>query len=335
MDIKTFSKEQLAGQRLMVGFEGTEFSADLKYMIDRLKVGGIILFAQNIKSPEQLKDLCTAMQTHARARGNPPLFIAIDQEGGQVARLKDPFTEFPGNPHMKTEDDAIRFAEVTAAELFQVGINMNMAPVLDVAPKDVQSVMAERVFGHDPAWVERLGVSVICHLQQNNIMAVAKHFPGIGRTTLDSHLDMPSLDADISDLESFDMIPFKAGIKQDVCGIMLSHILYPKIDPEWPASMSKRIASDLLRDRMGFAGLTLTDDLDMGAMVNHYDVNTIVGRVLDADIDIVLICHKGQNIELAFEEILKHITDSQELRAKGVESVQRIMNAKKRYLRMF
>jgi beta-N-acetylhexosaminidase len=335
MDIKTFSKEQLAGQRLMVGFEGTEFSSDLKYMIDRLKVGGIILFAQNIKSPEQLKDLCTAMQTHARARGNPPLFIAIDQEGGQVARLKDPFTEFPGNPHMKTEDDAIRFAEVTAAELFQVGINMNMAPVLDVAPKDVQSVMAERVFGHDPTWVERLGVRVICHLQQNNIMAVAKHFPGIGRTTLDSHLDMPSLDADISDLESFDMIPFKAGIKQDVCGIMLSHSLYPKIDPEWPASMSKRIASDLLRDRMGFVGLTLTDDLDMGAIVNHYDVNTIVGRVLDADIDIVLICHKGPNIELAFEEILKHITDSPELSAKGVESGQRIMNAKKRYLRMF
>jgi beta-N-acetylhexosaminidase len=332
MDIEAFSKEQLAGQRLMAGFEGTGLNADLKFLIDRLKVGGIILFAHNIKAPDQLNELCASVQGYARAAGNPPLFIAVDQEGGPVARLKEPFTRFPGNPHMAGEADAIYFAEVTAAELCGVGINMNMAPVLDVAPKDLNSVMAARVFGHDPAWVARLGVSVIENLQQKKIMAVAKHFPGIGRTTLDSHLDMPTLDVDSSDLESFDLIPFEAGIRHNVSGIMLSHILYPNIDPDWPASLSVRIAGKLLRNQMGFEGIALTDDLDMGAIEKHYDVKTVVRQVLAADIDVALICHKGPNIEIAFEEVLKNLTDSTEIKAKGLESGQRIMKLKRRYL---
>lgn len=332
MDMNTLSNEQLAGQRLMIGFDGTELNDDLKYMIDRLKIGGIILFAYNITSPDQLSELCTSIQNYATANGNPPLFIAIDQEGGQVARLKAPFTQFSGNPHMESEDDAVQFAEITAAELSNAGVNMNMAPVMDVAPRDIKSIMADRAFGHDPAWVTRLGVKVICHLQQNKIMAVAKHFPGIGRTTLDSHLDMPTLDAEMSDLQSFDIIPFAASIRNDVCGIMLSHIMYPRIDTQWPASLSKRIAGDLLRSQMGFKGLTLTDDLDMGAIVNHYDIKTIVDRVMAADIDIVMICHKGPNRELAFDEVLKHITDSSELKTKCTKSVQRILRAKKAYL---
>ena len=157
MDIKSFTKEELAGQRLMVGFEGDEFSDDLRYLIGELKVGGIILFSQNITSPGQLKDLCEAMQDHAAGSRNLPLFIAVDQEGGEVARLRDPFTVFPGNPHMQSEDDASRFAEITAAELARVGFNMNMAPVMDIAPPNIESIMAGRAFGHDPAWVERLG----------------------------------------------------------------------------------------------------------------------------------------------------------------------------------
>ena len=115
MDIKSFTKEELAGQRLMVGFEGDEFSDDLRYLIGELKVGGIILFSQNITSPGQLKDLCEAMQDHSAGSRNLPLFIAVDQEGGEVARLRDPFTVFPGNPHMQSEDDTSRFAEITAA----------------------------------------------------------------------------------------------------------------------------------------------------------------------------------------------------------------------------
>ena len=334
MRTESLTNEQSAGQRLMVGFEGTRFNEDLKFLITRLKVGGIILFAGNLKSPGQIKELCRSIQDYARIVQQPPLFIAVDQEGGQVARLQEPFTIFPGNPHMKSEEDAVHFAEITAAELSQVGINMNMAPVMDVSSEGPGSIMAERTFGDNPTWVSRLGVKVIEHLQLNNIMAVAKHFPGIGRTTLDSHLDMPVLHDDLSVMEQFDLIPFKAGIRSDVSGVMLSHIFYTQLDPQWPASLSPQIAKNLLRKKMGFKGLVLTDDLDMGAINKHYDMQTAIHQILAADIDLTLICHKGPGIEIAYEEMAKEITDSPEMKARGIESVERILRAKRKYIGM-
>ncbi|MGB5750134.1 MAG: beta-N-acetylhexosaminidase [Desulfobacterales bacterium] len=333
MHTAAMANEQSAGQRLMVGFEGTRLNEDLKFLINRLKVGGIILFAPNLKSPDQIKELCRSIQDYARIVQQPPLFIAVDQEGGQVARLQEPFSIFPGNPHMKSEADAVHFAEITAAELSQVGINMNMAPVMDVSPEGFDSIMTGRTFGDNPAWVSRLGVKVIEHLQLNNIMAVAKHFPGIGRTTLDSHMDLPVLDDDLSGMEQFDLIPFEAGIQSGVSGVMLSHIFYTQLDPQWPASLSPPIARNLLRKQMGFDGLVLTDDLDMGAISKHYDIHTAIHQILAADIDLALICHKGPNIEIAFEEILKEITDSPGLQASGMSSIDRIMRAKRKYLR--
>lgn len=332
MPKETMSNEQLAGQRLMVGFEGTALNADLESLIGGLKVGGIILFSINIESPDQIKNLCRSIQDYARGCGQPPLFIGVDQEGGQVARLKEPFTIFPGNPHMKSDKDAVEFAETTAAELKQVGINMNMAPVMDVSPEGSDSIMAGRTFGDNPSRVARLGVKVIEHLQRNDVMAVAKHFPGIGRTTLDSHLDMPVLHDDLPTMEQFDLIPFEAGIRSSVCGVMLSHIFYTKLDPRWPASLSPQIANTLLRKQMGYDGLVLTDDLDMGAIIKHYDIQSAIHQILAADIDLALICHKGPNIEIAYEELLKEITDNLELKQRGIESVDRIMRAKRKYL---
>ena len=328
------SNAQLAGQRLMVGFEGTVLNEDLKFLINRLKIGGIILFAINIESPDQIKDLCRSIQDYARICQQPPLFIAVDQEGGQVARLKEPFTIFPGNPHMKSEEDAVRFAEITAAEMNQIGINMNMAPVMDVSSEGSGSIMAERTFGDNPDWVSRLGVKVIEHLQLNKIMAVAKHFPGIGRTALDSHLDMPVLHDDLSIMEQLDLIPFEAGIRSGVSGVMLSHIFYSQLDPQWPASLSLQIAKNLLRKQMQFNGLVLTDDLDMGAITKHYDIQTAVHQILAADIDLTLICHKGPSIEIAFEEMAKEIADAPAIKASGIESVERIMRAKRKYIDM-
>jgi beta-N-acetylhexosaminidase len=332
MNPETQSLEQLAGQRLMVGFEGRQFNPDLKFLINDLKVGGIILFSQNAETPHQVKKLCGSVQEYARMNGQPPLMIAIDQEGGQVARLKKPFTQFPGNPAMKRKKDAVYFAETTAAELVQAGINMNMAPVMDVAPKEIDSIMAGRSFGHDPAWVSKLGVTVISHLQRNKIMAVAKHFPGIGRTVFDSHVDLPFFDGDLSQLESCDLVPFEACIHSGVAGIMLSHIIYKKIDPQWPASLSRIVAGKFLRERMRFTGITITDDLDMGAITKHYDIKTAIRQILLADIDITLICHKGPNIEIAYKEILQNLKNSAELKTKGLESVSRIMDLKAKYL---
>jgi len=334
MEITKMSNAQLAGQRLMVGFEGTVLNEDLKFLINRLKIGGIILFAINIESPDQIQDLCRSIQDYARICQQPPLFIAIDQEGGLVARLKEPFTIFPGNPHMKSEADAVRFAEITAAEMNQIGINMNMAPVMDVSSEGSGSIMAQRTFGDNPDWVSRLGVKIIEHLQLNKIMAVAKHFPGIGRTALDSHLDMPVLHDDLSVMERLDLIPFEAGIRSGVSGVMLSHIFYSQLDPQWPASLSLQIAKNLLREQMQFDGLVLTDDLDMGAITKHYDIQTAVHQILAADIDLTLICHKGPSIEIAFEEMAKEITDAPAIKASGMESVERIMKAKRKYIGM-
>ena len=332
MDITAFSDEQSAGQRLMVGFDGTELNRDLMFLINTLKVGGIILFARNLSNPDQIKQLCSSVQEYARSCGRPPLFIAIDQEGGKVARLKEPFTRFPGNPKMKGVEDAAHFARITAGELVEVGINMNLAPVLDVAPEGVKSVMADRAFGHDPMRVSKLGVAVIEHLQQGKVMAVAKHFPGIGRTTLDSHYEMPALDVDVKSMGSTDLLPFEAAIKHDVAGIMLSHIFYKKIDPEWPASLSACVARDLLRKQMGFDGIITTDDLDMGAIKKHYDIRTVICQILLAGIDIALICHKGPDIENAFEVILKSFSDSNRIREKGAKSLIRILKLKRKYL---
>jgi beta-N-acetylhexosaminidase len=332
MQAKKLSNIQLAGQRLMVGFEGSRFNQDLEFLIDRLKVGGVILFANNLQTPDQIKELCFGIQNYARQQGQPPLFIAIDQEGGQVARLREPFTRFPGNPYMKTEAEAVRFAEITADELHLVGINMNLAPVMDVAPEGADSIMTARVFGGDPAWVAKMGVIVFENLQRKKIMAIAKHFPGIGRTTLDSHKDLPVLDDDLAVLERFDLIPFEAAIRHGVCGLMLSHIFYTLLDPLWPASLSKRIANDLLRKRMGFDGLVVTDDLDMDAIAKHFEIRISIRQILAADIDMALICHAGPNIEIAHEEILREITDSPETKARGIESLRRINRLKKKYL---
>jgi beta-N-acetylhexosaminidase len=332
MNPETFSMEQLAGQRLMVGFEGKQLNAHLKFLIRDLKVGGIILFSQNVETPGQLKNLCAAVQEYAAINGQPPLLIAIDQEGGQVARLKEPFTQFAGNPAMKDVADALYFAETTATELADAGINMNLAPVMDVAPEDITSIMAARSFGQDPLWVSELGLTIISQLQQNNIMAVAKHFPGIGRTVADSHIDLPFCECDLTELESCDLIPFADSIQQDVAGIMLSHVIYKKIDPRWPASLSQRIAMKLLRERMRFSGISMTDDLDMGAIKKHYDIKTVIRQILQADIDMTLICHQGPDIQIAHNEILKHLQGSPEIKAMGIESVKRIMSLKKKYL---
>ncbi|MDH3798766.1 MAG: beta-N-acetylhexosaminidase [Desulfobacterales bacterium] len=332
MSPETLSIEQLAGQRLMVGFEGKQFNAHLKFLIRDLKVGGIILFSQNVETPDQVKNLCDAVQEYAQLIGQPPLMIAIDQEGGQVARLKEPFTQFPGNSAMTDVADAVYFAQTTATELAQAGINMNLAPVMDVASEEITSIMAARSFGQDPFWVSKLGLTIISHLQQNNIMAVAKHFPGIGRTVADSHIDLPSCECDLAELESCDLIPFSDSIEQEVAGIMLSHVIYKKIDPRWPASLSQRIALKLLRERMRFSGISMTDDLDMGAINKHYDIKTAIRQILQADIDMTLICHQGPNIEIAYKNILKHLRGSPEIEAMGIESVKRIMALKEKYL---
>ncbi|MBF0468728.1 MAG: beta-N-acetylhexosaminidase [Desulfamplus sp.] len=334
---KDIDIDLLAGQRLMVGFEGTGINSELKALIKDIKVSGIILFAGNIESAEQVKELSLSVQDYASSCDLPPLFIAVDQEGGEVARLKKPdFTEFSGNPHITDIDSATNFATVTANELKSVHINMDLAPVMDIIPETegscdgFKSIMANRVFPGNPEKVGKLGSCIIETLQQNGIMAVAKHFPGIGRTTRDSHLELPILDAERKLMESSDFIPFMAAIKSDVAAIMLSHILYTDLDSKWPASLSFNIAKTVLRDQMGYHGVVMTDDLDMKAI--KCDIKTSIRQILNAQVDITLICHKGPSIENAFQQIKSLISNDDELYRKGLESSHRIASLKRKYI---
>jgi beta-N-acetylhexosaminidase len=329
---KDFTSEQKAGQLLMVGFEGQRFDSNLEFLISKLKVGGLILFRQNISGPGQISELCKTAQETARACGQPPLLIAVDQEGGKVARLKKPFTEFAGNPDMQGIEDAARFATISVRELTSVGINMNLAPVLDVARQGTGGIMKERAFGDDPARVTQLGLAIIKGLQSGGIMSVAKHFPGIGRTRMDSHDDLPFLDTPLETLASWDFLPFESAIRAGVAGVMLSHIVFQQLDANWPASLSAVIAKDLLRGRMAYQGVVMTDDLDMGAVVRHYDIRTVIQRVLGAEIDIALICHKGPAIQAAFEEIMRLAHDRTSAAQSAERSLERIMKLKTEYL---
>jgi beta-N-acetylhexosaminidase len=327
--------EQLAGQRLMVGFEGKALDDALRFMIREMRVGGLILFKRNVSDPSQLTELCRSIQDFSAQNGSPPLMIAIDQEGGPVARLSAPFTVFPGHRAIGeagSEAAARDFGTITARELKDVGINMNLAPVLDVIPKGLDSaVMADRVFGDRPELVADLGKTVIDSLQNNGVAATAKHFPGIGRTTIDSHIDLPFLDTGRHILESSDLLPFRAAILSGVEAVMLSHVVYKDLDPSWPAGLSSVIARDLLRETLGFKGVTITDDLDMGAIDKHFDVDTFVTRICDAEIDITLICHDRDKVETTYSTLLKAIQQSDDIRRKTVVSVRRILNLKDNY----
>ncbi|MDY6952118.1 MAG: beta-N-acetylhexosaminidase [Thermodesulfobacteriota bacterium] len=331
----TLSEEKLAGQSLMVGFEGQALDHDLRSMIGELHVGGLILFKRNIHDPEGLGELCAALQSFSVERGHPPLMISVDQEGGSVARLGPPFTVFPGNRAMGrtgSPDTARTFGATTARELKGAGITMNLAPVLDVMEEGGDCpVMGDRVFGDDPELVAALGSVVIETLQRGGIAATAKHFPGMGGAVADPHRDVSRIHTEREVLESRDLVPFRAAIQRGVEAVMLSHVVYDTLDPHWPAGLSSIIAKDLLRETMGFHGVTITDDLDMGAIDTHFDVETVVQRICEADIDIALICRDRAKIEAVYGALLRAIKASSETRTRRALSVQRLLDLKGRY----
>jgi beta-N-acetylhexosaminidase len=189
--------------------------------------------------------------------------------------------------------------------------------------------MADRAYGADPERAAEMGVAVIEGLQEKGVMAVGKHFPGIGRTVLDSHHDLPAFDGTRADLEAVELPPFAAAIRAGVAGVMLSHIRYDRLDSEWPASLSVRIARELLRDEMGFEGLVLTDDLDMGAISKHFNIETAAGRILAAEVDMAIICHSLDALQQAHRLIRDHLADG---RFDGESSANRIMGLKSRFL---
>ncbi|MDL2286808.1 beta-N-acetylhexosaminidase [Desulfococcaceae bacterium OttesenSCG-928-F15] len=327
--VENFSADELAGQRMMIGFEGTSCDSKIRERLKKNRPAGIIFFRNNIENPRQLGELLAEIREEARTAGLPGLIFAIDQEGGPVARLRAPhFREFPGIAELENETQATEHAAAMAEELKTLGIHMNMAPVLDICHDFEHSIMRSRAFPGDAFHVSQMGVAMISEYETRDIASVAKHFPGIGHTLLDSHHELPHFDKDYETLEKRELVPFRAAIQAGVPGIMLSHILYEKLDKNWPASLSTVIARDLLRKRLGFQGVSMTDDLDMKAIGESMAV--AMERIVDAEIDLALICHESPAIDEAFFH-LKKLAEDPVKRENFIRSASRILQLKERF----
>jgi beta-N-acetylhexosaminidase len=288
------------GQLFMAGLPGPDLDEGTEALIRDYNLGGIILFDRNILDPAQVARLCRDIQESAMRHHGLPLFMSVDQEGGRVARLCEPFTSFPGNSAIGSAADpierAVEFARITGKEMRMVGLNMNLAPVVDVQRGVLEKHLEGRTFGEDPEMVALLGKTVIRTLQDHGVMAVAKHFPGLGRAAVDPHLDLPRIDSDEREMEEINLIPFQAAIDENVTGIMSSHSIYSALDPLLPATLSRSIMTHLLRDRMGYAGLILSDDLEMGAIARQWGVAPGAVRAFEAGVDILLVCREQRYV---------------------------------------
>lgn len=265
-----------------------------------------------------------------------PLFLAIDQEGGRVARLKPPFSQFPGNEAIgnspNPEESALHYASITAKEMALVGLNMNLAPVMDVTQPNMDSHLLGRTFSHDPSVVAKLGEIVIETLQGGGVMAVGKHFPGLGSSNLDPHQDLPTVEAPLEEMDSIHLPPFAAAIAAHVSAIMTSHAVYPALEPGVPATLSRNIVSNLLREQMNFKGLIISDDLEMGAIAKQRGLPQAAADAFEAGIDLLLICSSQEDLIASIEFIRDRLLKGEVSEQRLQGSLKRIKRYKKRFL---
>ncbi len=294
---KDMTPEQQIGQTLMVGFWGTTASADVLDLIQRYHVGNIILFSRNIGDAQQVRALTDSLQKAARAAGHVlPLLIATDQENGIVQRLGDAAILFPGNMALGaigSTEIAADVALATAQELKALGITMNLAPVVDVNNNAANAVIGVRSFGEDPSLVARLGSAAVRGYQNAGIIACLKHFPGHGDTNVDSHLALPTIPYDLERLAKVELLPFKAGIQAGVASIMIAHIAFPQLDPGQilPATLSSNVIQGLLRERLAYQGVIISDCFEMHAVSDTFGTERAAAMGLQAGNDIVLVSH--------------------------------------------
>ncbi|HIJ89743.1 MAG: beta-N-acetylhexosaminidase [Desulfobulbaceae bacterium] len=298
-------KKELGGL-FMVGLPGTELDDSTRNLITSYGISNFILFKRNAENPEQIRTLCRGLADACRVAGLGAPLISIDQEGGTVARLKAPhFTEFPDARVLAESGRGgallVDYAKTCARELLAVGVNMNLAPVLDVSPAGLGLFMERRALGGTPEQVARLGALVITTMQENGLAACAKHFPGLGGATLDPHEVLPVVDRSLADLRACDLAPFAEAIRVGVAGVMTSHTVYPQLDPDQPATLSPRILGGLLRSELGYDGMVVTDDLEMGAIENEGTVADAALVAFTAGADMLLICHEHPKIIAAYE----------------------------------
>lgn len=331
--IAAMSLEEKVGQLFQIGFSAPAVSDEVRDMIENYHVGGVIYFSRNLKNPAQTADLSNKLQQLALNSGAEiPLFVSADQEGGIVTRLKGA-THFPGNMALGAANDKAlteKVAESTAAELKNLGINVNLAPVLDVNNNPDNPVIGVRSFGEDPELVAELGAAYIKGLQSEGVTATAKHFPGHGDTDTDSHLDLPIIKHQRSRLDQVELYPFKRAIEVGVDSIMTAHVYFPAIEKNEgiPATLSKSVLTDLLRNELKFEGLIITDCMEMNAIVNTFGTVEGAVRTIEAGSDTVLVSHSYQRQKNAVEAVIEAVKSGRISEKRIDQSVKRILTLK-------
>ena len=322
--VANMSDADKVGQLLMIGIHGKTLNDDAKFMLNEYRVGGIILFDRNMESKDQVKSLITDINKTGKSAGLTPLFIGIDQEGGAVARMEDQLIKVPPAEELGKEpiEQAVSLAKQSGTELKDLGFNINFAPVADLG------LTYGRSFSTSPDDVVRYASAVGKAYDEAGLWYSYKHFPGIGKTDVDLHADTSVVPVSKETLLNEDTKVFVDLIKQskpNTYAIMVSHAMYPQIDADHPSSLSKAIITDWLRKDMGYNGVVVTDDMDMGALAKHYTFGDMAVQSILAGSDILLVCHEYEHMQEAYNGLMKAVKDGRISKERLDESVKRIL----------
>ena len=322
--VANMSDADKVGQLMMIGIHGKTLNDDAKFMLNEYRVGGIILFDRNMESKDQVKSLITDINKTGKSAGLTPLFIGIDQEGGAVARMEDQLIKVPPAEELGKEpiEQAVSLAKQSGTELKDLGFNINFAPVADLG------LTYGRSFSTNPDDVVRYASAVGKAYDEAGLWYSYKHFPGIGKTDVDLHADTSVVPVSKETLLNEDTKVFVDLIKQskpNTYAIMVSHAMYPQIDADHPSSISKAIITDWLRKDMGYNGVVVTDDMDMGALAKHYTFGDMAVQSILAGSDILLVCHEYEHMQEAYNGLMKAVKDGRISKERLDESVKRIL----------
>jgi beta-N-acetylhexosaminidase len=298
---------QQIGQRFAAGFSGPEITAELQRLVREYQVGNVILFRENLQSRSQARELCASIQELVQEETGLPAFISLDQEGGVVTRLPQDMVNIPGAMALAASGDSeavYAATRITIQELQSIGVNLNLAPSLDINSNPDNPVIGVRSFGANPRRVAEFAGAALRAYRDEGFLCCGKHFPGHGDTSVDSHLTLPRVDKTLSELEACELATFRAAIERDIPVIMSSHILFPQVEQQnLPATMSRTIITGLLKERMGFSGLVLSDAMEMNAIKEFYGVGQGCVASLAAGVDIVFVCHDPAQMEASLKAI--------------------------------
>lgn len=331
--INQMSLDEKIGQMIFAGISGTSANQKTKELIHKYKIGGIILYAENIETSKQTLQLLN--QLKMENEDNPqPLLLGIDQEGGDVSRLPKEIIHIPTNQEIGARNNSqfsYEIGTLLGKELNAFGFNLNFAPVLDVNSNPNNPVIGDRSFSNDTDVVSKLGIKTMKGIQSQNVISVIKHFPGHGDTSVDSHLNLPVVNKSLEQLDELELLPFKEAIDNGADAVMIAHLLLPKIDGKFPSSMSKKVITDILREQLAFDGVVISDDMTMNAITNNYDMKEAAVESVKAGSDIILVAHDYNKI-IATVDTLKQAVIKGEISEDRInESVRRIIGLKNKY----